>query len=230
MILTGTSIACSRTIQNVIKDYEGTLFSTVGVHPHDAKSFQENDIEILRELSSNPQVVAVGECGLDFDRDFSPRDVQEWVFEQQIILAGELKKPLFLHERSAFDKFIEIMERNRSNWTNACVHCFTGTEEQLLKYIEMGFYIGITGWICDERRGQELQSIVKHIPLDRIMIETDSPFLPPYNIPREYRVKRNEPCLLPFVLKKLAECLELTEEEVALNTTKNTKLFFNLLN
>jgi len=230
MILTGTSIDTSRLIQGITKEHEGTLFSTVGVHPHDAKSFTDNSLGIMRELALNPQVVAIGECGLDFDRDFSPRDVQERVFEEQIILAGELKKPLFLHERSAFNRFVEIMEKNREHWTNVCVHCFTGTEEELIKYVEMGFYIGITGWVCDDRRGQDLQNIIKHIPLNRLMIETDSPFLLPRNIPKEYRVNRNEPCLLPFVLKKISECLELSEEEVSLNTTRNTHHFFNLPN
>eukprot|EP01129_Flabellula_baltica_P014955 TRINITY_DN733_c0_g1_i2.p1 TRINITY_DN733_c0_g1~~TRINITY_DN733_c0_g1_i2.p1 ORF type:complete len:123 (-),score=22.59 TRINITY_DN733_c0_g1_i2:45-413(-) len=120
------------------------------------------------------------------------------------------------------------MERNREHWDKACVHCFTGTETELLKYLDMGFYIGITGWVCDTRRGQGLRDIVHHIPLDRIMIETDSPYLKPHNVPRELNVRRNEPCLLPFVLTQLAESMGVTPQELAEASTRNTIEFFNL--
>lgn len=177
MILTGTSERHSQLALREAKSHKGVMFSTVGVHPHDANSVVEGTVDKLRQMitSNRDVVVAVGECGLDFDRNFSPPAKQVEVFRQQIRLADELKLPLFCHERKAFKEFVEVLESEPHG--PVVVHCFTGNEEELLKYLELGFYIGITGWLCDERRGVDLQRIVHHIPMDKIMIETDAPFL-----------------------------------------------------
>jgi TatD DNase family protein len=228
MILTGSSIKSSEQTFHLAKQHPGVLYSTAGIHPHTAKSCNDQTIPFLRKLLSNKEVVAVGECGLDFDRDFSPRDVQEKWFEEQLKLAVETKKPLFLHERDAHERFVAIMKQYKDKVGKAVVHCFTGTEKELDTYLDMGLYIGITGWVCDERRGLELQRIVKKIPLNRLMIETDAPYLTPRNMPRFNKVRRNEAMLLPFVVKKLAECMDISEEEIAKQTTATAREFFGL--
>lgn len=172
LILTGTSEKHSKWARDFIEDMKNSpvdLYFTAGVHPHDAKECDDKTIKFLTELSKDKRCVAIGECGLDFDRNFSePKDQELW-FENQVKLAEELKLPLFLHERSAHKKFVEILSKYK---VKACVHCFTGTKEELEVYLKLGYYIGITGWICDERRGTDLASIVSKIPLNRLMIET----------------------------------------------------------
>lgn len=156
MILTGTSLKGSRESVKFAKKYPNILYSTAGVHPHNAKDYDEYTHKELRKLAKNKEVVAIGECGLDFDRMFSPREKQEYCFEQQLELAREFNMPLFLHERSAHKEFVEIMKKHEDLKSQSVVHCFTGNEEEVKEYVEMGFYIGITGWICDERRGKDL--------------------------------------------------------------------------
>jgi len=227
LVITGTCEKRSREALQLSGKYD-CCYATAGVHPHDAKSFTEQTFAQLEKFCENKKVVAVGECGLDYDRMFSPKDKQQEVFIQQINLAVKVGKPLFLHERDAFQDFSTILEKHKPAEIKACVHCFTGTKEQLLKYIELGCYIGITGWVNDNKRGAELQQIVKLIPHDKIMIETDGPFLTPKDMPNEYKVKRNEPCFLPFVLKKLAPLMGLTEQALAEHTTTNAKVFFGI--
>ena len=147
------------------------MYSTCGVHPHDSAKTSINYISKLREIAkNNKEIVSIGECGLDFDRNFSPQEIQIRVFEEQIDLAFELKLPLFLHERKASKTFQNICMKKKDKIISGCVHCFTGTKEELEWYIDFGFYIGITGWICDERRGKDLQSILNKIPLDKLMV------------------------------------------------------------
>lgn len=202
--------------------------AAAGVHPHDAKSCDESTIQTLRDLASHPEVVAVGECGLDFDRMFSPADVQIKWFEEQIKLAIELKKLMFLHERSASEAFLKVLRSfPRDQLPRLCVHCFTGDTKELKQYLEFDCYIGITGWINDNNRGRDLQRAVKHIPLNRLMIETDAPFLAPKDIPN-VRISRNEPGVLPHVLRKVAECVGQPVDVVAAATLATTKEFFNL--
>jgi len=153
------------------------LFSTAGCHPHDAKSLHDKGLSVLRKLSQSPQVVAIGECGLDFNRDFSPRVKQIEAFKSQLELAVEAGKPVFLHERDAFDTQYQILKDYMPQLKGAISHCFTGSREHLEQYIELGLHIGITGWVCDERRGLDLFNIVKLIPDNRLMIETDGPYL-----------------------------------------------------
>jgi TatD DNase family protein len=210
------------------------LYSTAGVHPHDAKSCDQHTIAKLRELATakDSPVLAIGECGLDFDRNFSPPDVQEKWFIEQLKLAGELKLPVFLHERSAHDRFVAILEQCKSvvELSKCVVHCFTGNAKELKTYLDMGMYIGITGWITNLDKGKDLRAAVKQIPLDRIMIETDAPFLAPRNGKDEngnkVRVNRNEPELLHLVLKELADCMGVSAKELAEASTANAKRFF----
>lgn len=171
-------------------------------------------------------MVAIGECGLDFDRDFSPRPVQEQWFEAQLELAAELKLPLFLHERSAHQRFLEIMKTYRSSLTKGVVHCFTGNREELFAYLVLDLHIGITGWVCDPRRGSALKQLVPEIPLERLMLETDVPFLTPRNMPG--LPSRNKPAFLPYVQKTVAQSYGKSEQEIANSTTQTACDFFGL--
>jgi TatD DNase family protein len=232
MILTGTSVQGSKTAATIAKKYPSTLFSTAGIHPHDAKSFNNQSISELRKLVQLPHVVAVGECGLDFDRDFSPRDQQEKCYRAQLALAIEVQKPLFLHERAAFTRFMGVTKDYLPQLPKAVVHCFTGTLQEAKTYLDNGFYLGFTGAISDTKRFDHLQEVVKHVPLDRMMIETDAPFMLPKNVPKtsltKYHERRNEPAFLPYVAQTVARFKGISLEEVAASTTANTKEFFGI--
>ncbi|MDU1906557.1 MAG: TatD family hydrolase [Dysgonomonas sp.] len=228
LIITGTSERSSVEASKYASRYPKKLYCTAGVHPHDAKSFTSGTLEKLEELSKKDCVVAIGECGLDYNRDFSPRDVQRQCFEEQIELACKSGLPLFLHERDAFEDFYKILEKYKGDIKNMVVHCFTGNKEELLKYLELGCYIGITGWICDERRGKHLIDLVKLIPDDKLMIETDAPFLTPRNLEDKPRNGRNEPKYLVHILDELAYHLNEDIEHLAERTYRNTKRFFDV--
>jgi TatD DNase family protein len=228
MIVTGTSIRNSQDAQRLASRYPGKLYATAGVHPHDSRNCNDDTIKILRKLAQNKEVVAIGECGLDYNRDFSPRPIQDKWFEAQIELACELGLPLFLHERDAHKRFVEILAKYKGKIKAAVVHCFTGTSEELKVYLDMGFHIGITGWICDERRGKHLRDLVCKIPLDKLMIETDAPFLTPRNMPNKPSDGRNEPAFLTYVLNEIAKSLRKPYEEIAIATTNTAKKFFSL--
>lgn len=226
MIITGTSLRNSIDAASYAGQHANKLYSTAGVHPHDAKNCNEQTISKLRELAVLPQVVAIGECGLDYNRDFSPRDVQRKWFGEQIRLAQELDMPLFLHEREASADFIGLLNEHKVQ--KAVVHCFTGTLAELKAYLEMGYHIGITGWICDERRGKHLRELVRIIPLDRLMIETDAPFLTPRDLNVKPSDGRNEPAILPHILQAVAHCIGKPADEVAKATTQTAKEFFRI--
>jgi len=225
MIVTGSSVSNSQEAAKLCEKHPGTLFCTAGVHPHDAKSCNAGTIDALRQLLQRPEVVAVGECGLDFDRMFSPQPVQEEWFEQQLQLAVQVKKPVFLHERSAHQSFFRILSKY-SRDLRAVVHCFTGTRSELELYLSIGCYIGITGWVTDLRRGRELQDLLPLVPLNRLLLETDAPYLKPWNCPAADR--RNEPAYLPYVAETVAACMKRTPEEIATITTNNAREFFRL--
>jgi len=227
MVITGTNQASSQKAQQIASAHPTQLFATAGVHPHYSWDCNEDTIAELRRLARSKEVVAIGECGLDFNRDFSPRSQQEKWFEIQVALAEELQKPLFLHERDASRRFCEILVNVRKS-VPAVVHCFTGSRESLNNYLDMGLHIGITGWICDERRGLSLRQLVREIPLDRLMIETDAPFLLPRSMSMKPKDGRNEPCFLPFVLQAVADCLGKTNEEVAKTTSATARDFFRI--
>jgi len=227
MVLTGTSVEESQRAAALAEQHPGALYSTAGVHPHDAKSCDDGTLGALRELLAQPQVVAVGECGLDFNRDFSPRPVQEKWFAEQVALAVELNAPLFVHERDAHERLLGILGEFPT-LPPLVVHCFTGEGEVMRKYVERDFHIGITGWICDERRGTHLRDLVREIPVGRLMVETDAPYL----TPRDYRPKpkggRNEPSLLPHIAATVAECRGEMPEQLARHTTETARRFFQL--
>lgn len=175
-ILTGTDTKENRKINSFVKTHD--VYGTVGIHPHNADRARQEDFQLIEKiLSENSKMVAVGECGLDYDRMFSTKENQVRCFEKHIVLAERFNKPLFLHERSATDDFIKRFKKHPDICKKSVVHCFTGDRTTLDKYLSMGFSIGITGWICDDRRGRELREAVSIIPLDRIMVETDAPFL-----------------------------------------------------
>lgn len=227
MILTGTSVRGSKESAEIAEEYPEILFSTAGIHPHDAKSFDDQSIHKLRKLLKHAHVVSVGECGLDFDRDFSPRPVQEKCYRAQLELAIEVDKPLFLHERSAFKRFNEITDEYISSLPEAVVHCFTGTLEEAKVYLDKGFYLGFTGAISDEKRFKHLEDVIRYVPLDRMMIETDAPFMLPKNMPR-IQNRRNEPSFLPYVAQTIAHLKKISISEVADETTQVAGKFFRL--
>lgn len=227
-IITGTSIESSEQALQLTQSIPGYFSSTAGCHPHDAKDFLPEDIKILHQLASEPSVVAIGECGLDFNRNYSPQDIQKTVFESQIEIAGAVSLPLFMHQRDAHREFIDILSRNKNHFSSGVIHCFTEGKAMLRDYLDLGLYIGITGWLCDERRAIELQEAVKYIPLDRIMVETDSPYLLPRTISPKPKSRTNVPENLPWVVKQLAELLDMEAEMIAEITTQNAKSFFNL--
>jgi TatD DNase family protein len=221
LIITGTDLGASRRAAELASGSPGTLFSTAGVHPHHAKDFDSGTLDALRELAALPQVVSLGECGLDFNRNFSPPEAQLACFEAQLSLAAELDKPLFLHERDAFEALHAVLEKHRPK--RAVVHCFTGNAQALEAYLKLGMHIGITGWICDERRGQALRALVGRIPAGRLMLETDAPFLSPTRSER-----RNEPAFLPRVLEAVAQARGEHPDDVAEHTTRAARAFFGL--
>ncbi|MDR0268184.1 TatD family hydrolase [Paenibacillus sp.] len=228
LVITGTSVASSRKAAEFAGLHPQKLYATAGVHPHDVKGCGAGTLDELRKLAALPQVVAIGECGLDYNRDFSPRDVQREWFRKQVKLAEELGMPLFLHERDAFADFAAIMREFPEMIAKSVVHCFTGTVDELEAYLDMGFHIGITGWICDERRGQHLRELVKRIPLERLMIETDAPYLTPRDMRPRPKDGRNEPAFLEHIVKVVASCMGRDLEEVANGTRQTTKAFFQI--
>jgi TatD DNase family protein len=228
MVVTGTSVAGSQAAQALAAKHPGVLSSTAGVHPHHAKDCDTGTLETLRALALRPEVVAIGECGLDYNRNFSPPELQREWFEAQVQLACELDMPLFLHERDATSDQLEILRRYRDRFPAAVIHCFTGDEAALRAYLDLDLHIGITGWICDERRGHHLHSLVRDIPLHRLMIETDAPYLMPRTIKPRPKTRRNEPMHLGYVLSTLAACLGKSESEVAAATSATANAFFGL--
>ena len=228
MVITGTSEPESQAAQALARRYPHTLYATAGVHPHVARHWREGTLNTLIQLATAPEVVAIGETGLDFNRDFSPRPDQERVFETQLELAAELKRPVFMHERDAHQRFITLLSRHRDRLGSAVVHCFTGTGEELAAYLDLDLHIGITGWICDERRGLHLRELVRRIPLERLMLETDSPYLLPRSLRPIPKDRRNEPAFLPHILSTVAESLEMPIEPLAESTARNSRAFFGI--
>jgi TatD DNase family protein len=229
-LMVGGDVEQSRQVLQMTQaDSDGShLYCTAGVHPHDAKSVDEDYIEQLTELHQNPRVVAVGECGLDFNRDFSPRPQQEKVFAEQLALACRLNKPVYMHERDASERFIDIFTPFADKIPRGVVHCFTGDKNVLTQYLDLGLFIGITGWVCDERRGLPLRELLQYIPLERLMIETDAPFLLPRSLKPKPKSRRNEPAFLPHIAQTIAQILTLDEQLVFDTTYQNSCAFFDV--
>lgn len=228
IIVTGSSDQSNVEAAALAELHPDVLYSTAGVHPHHASDYGDESDALIRELVRKDVVVAVGECGLDYFRNFSSREAQLDAFRRQLAIATECGLPVFLHQRDAHDDFVEVLEPALRGLTRAVAHCFTGEGESLHEYVAMGLYIGITGWICDERRGQHLHDIVSIVPDDRLLIETDAPYLLPRTIQPKPQTRRNEPAYLPEVLKTVAEARGQSIDDVARITTENAERFFDL--
>jgi len=232
LLITGTSVEESQQALALCQHYQqqfpNTLFTTAGVHPHDADGVSDDYLAQLIQLAKQPQVKAIGECGLDFNRNFSAPAQQLIVFKEQINLAAELNMPLFLHQRDAFSPWFAELKPFINRIPAMVAHCFTGNKKELEQCIAANMYIGITGWLCDERRGKELQEIVKLIPLNRLLLETDAPYLTPRTIRPRPKSSRNEPSYLPYIVQQIAEITTIDPDEIACQTSINAREVFNL--
>ena len=227
-VLTGTTVEASAKALALARQYPGELFATAGMHPHHAGDFDDDARERFRELAAADEVVAVGECGLDHFRNFSPPADQERAFVAQLELACELHMPAFLHQRDAHDDFVAIVREFRDRLPAAVAHCFTGGRKQARDYLDLDLHIGITGWLCDERRGAELRDAVRYIPAGRLMIETDSPYLMPRDLDPKPASRRNEPMHLAHILGALARHRGEHTTELGPQTTVTARRFFGL--
>jgi TatD DNase family protein len=227
-VVTGTDLANSDRAAALAAEHPLLLSSTAGVHPHHARDFDASRHDELRDLLRLPQVVAMGECGRDYFRDFSPRDAQRAAFIAQLQIAASARKPVFLHQRDAHDDFTAILREFRGALSGGVAHCFTGGRPELEDYLALGLSIGVTGWVNDERRGERLRESVPHIPADRLMLETDAPYLLPRDLDPRPKSRRNEPCYLPHIARTVAHLRGETAEAVAASTTRNAIRFFGL--
>ena len=226
-VVTGSDAAHSRKALELCVQYPG-LYATAGVHPHHAKDVGPGTAAELAGLLEDPRVVAVGECGLDYFRNFSPHDIQRQVFEIQLDLAEHCRKPVFLHQRDAHGDFMQMLRAHRPRLSKAVVHCFTGDAMELEEYLSLDCHIGITGWICDERRGLHLRECVGLIPADRLMLETDAPYLIPRDLKPHPASNRNEPMYLPHIARVVADCLDKPVAQLIAETTRVAEAFFGL--
>ncbi|RHW22458.1 TatD family hydrolase [Pseudomonas jilinensis] len=228
ILLTATSLENCHQVQQLCAEAPQRLFCTAGVHPHDARHWQAHSCTELRQLAQADCVKAIGECGLDFNRDFSPRPQQRKALEDQLSLAAELGMPVFLHERDASQTLREILRDYRDQLPAAVVHCFTADRTALYGYLDLDLHIGITGWICDERRGTHLHSLVADIPAGRLMLETDAPWLLPRTLANKPKNRRNEPAWLLEVARTVATCRSESLEQLAKHTSETARQCFNL--
>lgn len=228
LVVTGASREHSPLALQLAQQHPGVLYATAGVHPHHAVEYTAECDAELRALHAHAEVVAVGECGLDYFRDFSPRPAQHRAFERQLQLAVDTGKPLFLHQRDAHADFMALMRQFDGKLGPAVVHCFTGSREELFDYLDRDWYIGITGWLCDERRGAHLRELVKHIPAERLMIETDAPYLLPRTLKPTPKDRRNEPAFLAHIVEELARDRGEDVATVAAASTAAARAFFRL--
>ncbi|CAH0551827.1 unnamed protein product [Brassicogethes aeneus] len=250
IMVTGTSVKGSKEALRLTRIYPGTLYSTAGIHPHDAKSYTDESWTELKMLAQNPECVAVGECGLDYNRNFSEPEEQRKVFRKHIELAIELKKPLFVHERDAHEDLLAILNEFKGKLPSVLVHCFTGSCENALSYLNNGFYIGLTGYLCKDKSDTGVRKLLVDgtIPLDKLVVETDAPFMYPNTrasklpthvkdgltersmtfLHRYCTFQRNEPCSLPAIVEMVAAFMNKKPEEVALSTSFNAMKLFGL--
>jgi TatD DNase family protein len=227
-VVTGADLESSRAAAALAEAHPNALWSTTGVHPHHAADFDLGSREEFLELLKLPRTVAVGECGLDYFRDFSPRPAQRAAFVAQLEIAAAVAKPVFLHQRDAHEDFTAIIAEFRDSLAGGIAHCFTGGERELQAYLSLGLSIGITGWICDERRGLALREVVPQIPAERLMLETDAPYLLPRDLVPQPKTRRNEPANLPHIARTVARLRGDSLESVAAATTQNAVEFFGL--
>jgi TatD DNase family protein len=228
MVVTGASAQGSEDALALARCHPGLLYATAGVHPHHAGDYTADTDTLLRGLAREPEVRAVGEAGLDYFRDYSPRAAQQFAFERQLGIALETGKPLFAHQRDAHDDFIAILRPLRDRLSRVVVHCFTGDKRELFECLDLDCDIGITGWICDERRGTHLKELVRSIPAQRLMIETDAPYLLPRDLAHKPSHRRNEPMYLPHVARAVAHARGEAVEALAATSTATARSFFAL--
>jgi TatD DNase family protein len=228
MMVTGASVDGSQRALELARSRPGRLFATAGVHPHHATELTPDSLSVLEELARQPEVVAAGECGLDYFRDFSPRPVQQTAFHRQLELAARVGKPVFLHQRDAHEDFLAILREHRQTFVGGVTHCFTGAAHELRAYLELGFAIGITGWICDERRGAHLVPLMREIPAERLLLETDGPYLLPRDLHPKPASRRNEPSYLPHIAAVVARARGESVETLAHSSTVAARTLFGL--
>ena len=228
MIVTGASREHSPQALALAQAHPGVLFATAGVHPHHAVEYTEECDAEMRALHAHAEVVAVGETGLDYFRDFSPRPAQRRAFERQLQIGADTGKPLFLHQRDAHADFMAIMKQFDGRLGPAVVHCFTGTRAELFDYLDRDWHVGITGWLCDERRGAHLRELVRNIPAQRLMVETDAPYLLPRTLRPLPKDRRNEPAFLPHIVAELARDRGESVDSAAAASTATASAFFRL--
>jgi TatD DNase family protein len=230
LIVTGTSAAVSRDALTLARSRPGALWSTAGVHPHQAAEWSDEVRAEVTRLLAQPEVVAVGECGLDFFRDLAPRAAQEHAFHAQLELAAETRKPVFLHQREAHARFLAMLREHAIG--HGVAHCFTDGPVEAAACLAHGLHLGITGWLCDERRGDALREAVRIAPRERLLVETDAPYLIPRDLPvaqrGSRRVHRNEPRWLPHIVATLAALRDEDPRDVADYTRANAVRLFGL--
>ena len=229
--ITKFGLICSRMsdlnkLLKIYKQYSKSMFYTIGVHPHHANEINDDYLKKLKDEITTNNPHAIGETGLDFFRNLSTYEEQIYAFEEQIKIAIDTNKPLFLHQRDSHDDFIKILRKYSSDISKAVVHCFTGTQGQLDDYLELDCYIGITGWICDEKRNVELRKAIKKIPLEKLMIETDCPYLIPKNLVEKPKNNRNEPTNLNHIINEIAVLMEIDIDILRKQTFENTINYF----
>ena len=227
MLLTGTNLHESQQARQMAGRY-ANCWSTAGVHPHDSSTWTESVAEEVHALARQPQVAAIGECGLDFNRNFSTPQEQEKAFNAQLALAAELSMPVFLHCRDAHERFVALLKPWLDKLPAAVVHCFTGNAEELASCLSLGLSVGITGWVCDERRGLELRALLPNIPADRLLLETDAPYLLPRDLQPKPASRRNEPCFLPHIVRQVATWRQEDPQWLAQETDRNARRLFRL--
>lgn len=226
-LVTGTTLSASEHALELCRTHPH-MSATAGIHPHEAQHADTDVLKGIRALLDNPQVRAVGETGLDFNRDFSPRPAQEKVFAEHLAMAVETGKPVFLHQRDAHSRFLPILREYRDQLSGGVVHCFTDERQAMYDYLDLDMHIGITGWICDERRGHHLHEFVSDIPAHRMLLETDAPYLLPRSLRPKPKTRRNEPAWLTEVLRIVAEHCQRPAAQVAADTTANAIRLFGL--
>jgi TatD DNase family protein len=227
MLVTGSTLASSRRALEFARTHRDMLFATAGVHPHHAQELNSEALAELGELAAAPEVAAVGECGLDYFRNYSPPAAQQAAFHRQLELARQVGKPVFLHQRDAHADFLAILREHAASWRGVA-HCFTGDAAQLADYLDLGLAIGITGWICDERRGAHLAALMPRIPAERLLIETDGPYLLPRDLRPKPASRRNEPMYLPQVARAVARARAQPYASLADSSTAAARQLFQL--
>ena len=227
-VVTGSSLQSTAQAIELAVQQPSILHATAGLHPHHAADLDDSTAAQLEVMARSPQVVAVGECGLDYYRDLAPRAVQRSAFERQLQIAARIGKPVFLHQREAHDDFISILRPYLPVLPRAVTHCFTGNRRELIECLELGLYVGITGWICDERRGAHLVELMPLIPRGRLMIETDGPYLLPRDLRPRPASRRNEPMHLPHIARTIAAARAESVEVLADHTSECARFFFRL--